>query len=60
MPPQQGSPPQQMALGPPPPQVQQMNAPPQMQHQDPMGAFGQNDIMAANEVLGSGGFGSMF
>ena len=60
MPPQQGPPPQQMALGPPPPQVQQVNVPPQVQHQDPMGAFGQNDIMAANEVLGSGGFGSMF
>ena len=48
-----------MAIGPPPPQVQQVNSPPQMQ-QDPMGAFGQNDIMAANEVLGGSGFGSMF
>jgi len=28
--------------------------------QDPMGAFAQNDIMAANEVLGGGSFGSMF
>jgi hypothetical protein len=59
MPPHQGPPPQQMALGPPPPQVQQVNMPHQVQNQDPMGAFGQNDIMAANEVLGSG-FGSMF
>ena len=61
MPPQQGAPPQQMAMGPPPPQIQQVNSPPpQIQHQDPVGAFGQNDIMAANEVLGGSGFGSMF
>ncbi len=60
MPQQQAPPPpQNMAIGPPPPQVQQVNSPPQMQ-QDPMGAFGQNDIMAANEVLGGSGFGSMF
>jgi len=52
-----------MAMGPPPPQVQQLSAsPPQQvqQYQDPMGAFGQNDIMAANEMLGGSGFGSMF
>ena len=60
MPQQQGPPPaQNMAIGPPPPQVQQVNSPPQMP-QDPMGAFAQNDIMAANEVLGGGSFGSMF
>ena len=63
MPPMQGPPPQQMAMGPPPLQVQQLSAsPPQQaqQYQDPMGAFGQNDIMAANEMLGGSGFGSMF
>lgn len=61
MPPHQGPPPaQNMAIGPPPPQVQQVNSPPPQIPQDPMSAFGQNDIMAANELLGGSGFGSMF